>query len=130
MNGHVLVLNRDYSALSICSVKRAVVMLHLHKVELVEALGHRAVRSATVSHPWPSIVRLSLYINVPYRRIMLTRKNVIRRDGFRCQYCGSRDRLTIDHVIPKSLSGRIWSPHAYRAIIVRATTLRMKPGWS
>ncbi|NNE46814.1 MAG: HNH endonuclease [Rhodothermales bacterium] len=109
MNGHVLVLNRDYSALSICSVKRAVVMLHLQKVELVEALGNRAIRSATVRHPWPSIVRLSLYIKVPYRRIMLTRKNVIRRDGFRCQYCGSRDKLTIDHVIPKSRGGRdIW----------------------
>ena len=106
MNGHVLVLNRDYSALTICSVKRAVVMLHLRKVELVEALGGRAIRSAALHHPWPSIVRLKLYVRVPYRRIMLTRKNVIRRDGFRCQYCGSRDKLTIDHVLPRSRGGR------------------------
>lgn len=109
MNGHVLVLNRDFSALTICSVRRAVIMLHLHKVELVEALGGRAVRSASIHHPWPSIVRLKLYVKVPYRRIMLTRKNIIRRDGFRCQYCGSRDKLTIDHVLPRSRGGRdVW----------------------
>jgi 5-methylcytosine-specific restriction endonuclease McrA len=36
---------------------------------------------------------------------MLTRRNVLRRDGHRCQYCGSRDRLTLDHVLPKSRGG-------------------------
>ncbi len=106
MTGHVLVLNRDYSAVSICSVKRAVILLHLQKAELVEGLANRWIRTSTRHHPWPSIVRLNLYVRIPYRRIMLTRKNVIRRDGFRCQYCGSRDRLTIDHVMPKSRGGR------------------------
>lgn len=106
MNGHVLVLNRDYSAVTICSVKRAVILLHLRKVELVEAIGDRYIRTTSERHPWPSIIRLNLYIRVPYRRIMLTRKNVIRRDGFRCQYCSSRDRLTIDHVVPKSRGGK------------------------
>ncbi len=109
MTGHVLVLNRDYSAVSICSVKRAVILLHLQKAELVEGLANRWIRTSSAHHPWPSIVRLNLYVRIPYRRIMLTRKNVIRRDGFRCQYCGSRDRLTIDHVMPKSRGGRdIW----------------------
>ncbi|MBT8401808.1 MAG: HNH endonuclease [Rhodothermia bacterium] len=106
MNGHVLILNRDYSAVTICSVKRAMILLHLRKVELVEALSDRYVRTTSTHHPWPSVVRLNLYIRVPYRRIMLTRKNVIRRDGFRCQYCHSRDRLTIDHVLPKSRGGK------------------------
>ena len=106
MNGHVLVLNRDYSAVTICSVKRAMILLHLRKVELVEALGDRYIRSTSARYPWPSIIRLNLYVRVPYRRIMLTRKNIIRRDGFRCQYCASRDRLTIDHVLPKSRGGR------------------------
>ena len=106
MNGHVLVLNRDYSALSVCSVQRAVIMLHLRKAELVEALPGRAIRSATRGHPWPSIVRLSLYVRVPYRKIMLSRKNVLRRDRFRCQYCGAREKLTIDHVFPRSRGGR------------------------
>jgi 5-methylcytosine-specific restriction endonuclease McrA len=42
---------------------------------------------------------------VPYRRILLSRKNVLRRDGQRCQYCGNRDSLTVDHVYPKSRGG-------------------------
>lgn len=106
MTGHVLVLNRDYSALSICSVRRAVCLLILEKAELVEATPNRFIRSSSAAHPRPSIVRLTLFVKVPYRRIMLSRKNVLRRDRFRCQYCGSRDRLTIDHVHPKSRGGR------------------------
>jgi 5-methylcytosine-specific restriction endonuclease McrA len=106
MTGHVLVLNRDYSALSICSVQRAIVLVHLEKAELVEALPDRYVRSTSMRHPWPSIVRVNMYVRVPYRQILLSRKNVLRRDQHRCQYCGVRDRLTIDHVLPRSRGGR------------------------
>jgi 5-methylcytosine-specific restriction endonuclease McrA len=106
MTSHVLVLNRDYSALTICSVQRAVILIHLQKAELVESAPGRYVRSPSVKFPYPSIVRLKMYVRVPFRRIMLSRKNVLRRDGFNCQYCGSRDRLTVDHVLPKSRGGK------------------------
>lgn len=106
LSGHVLVLNQDYRALSVCSVERAVVLLFLHKVELVHASPDRKLHSARAEHPWPSIVRLKAYVHVPYKRIMLSRKNVLRRDRGTCQYCGSRDRLTIDHVMPKSRGGK------------------------
>lgn len=106
MNGHVLVLNQDYRALSICSVERAIILVHLHKAEMVSTLPNRAIRSPRVHFPFPSIIRLKRYARVPYKRILLSRKNVIRRDRFSCQYCGTRDRLTIDHVMPKSRGGR------------------------
>lgn len=106
MNGHVLVLNQDYSALTICSVQRAIVLLHLRKAEMVEARRGAFVRSPSVRLPFPSIVRLKMYVRVPFKRIMLTRKNVLRRDRFTCQYCGSRSDLTVDHVLPKSRGGR------------------------
>lgn len=106
MSGYVLVLNLDYSALTICSVERAVILVHLQKADLVEALPDRFVRSPSCKFPWPSIVRLKGYVKVPYKRVMISRKNILRRDRFRCQYCGSRDRLTIDHVMPKSRGGR------------------------
>lgn len=106
MNGHVLVLNRDYSALSICSVQRALVMVHLQKAELVEADPDKVIHSPSRQYPFPSIVRLNLYVRVPYRKIMLSRKNVLRRDRFKCQYCGHPDKLTIDHVFPKSRGGK------------------------
>lgn len=106
MNGHVLVLNQDYSALTICSVERAIILMHLQKVDLVAAHDGRFVRSPSVKIPWPSIVRLRAYARVPYRRIGLSRKNILRRDRFTCQYCGARDDLTVDHVLPKSRGGQ------------------------
>jgi 5-methylcytosine-specific restriction endonuclease McrA len=47
---------------------------------------------------------------VPYKRVVLTRKNVFRRDVYRCVYCGRGDLpLTIDHVLPKARGGAdIW----------------------
>lgn len=106
MSGHVLVLNQDYSALTLCSVERAMVLILLHKADLVESIPDHFVRSPTVQFPWPSIVRLKGYVAVPYKRVMISRKNVMRRDRFRCQYCGSRERLTVDHVMPKSRGGK------------------------
>ncbi|MEM1127823.1 MAG: HNH endonuclease [Bacteroidota bacterium] len=106
MNGHVLVLNQDYSALTVCSVERAIILVHLHKAELVSALPGRFVRSPSLKVPFPSVVRLRAYVRVPFKRIMLTRKNVLRRDRHRCQYCGSHDELTVDHILPRSRGGR------------------------
>ncbi len=106
MNGHVLVLNQDYSALTVCSVQRAIVLMHLQKVHLVESVDGKAVRSPSTRMPYPSIVRLKAYARIPYKRVMLSRKNVLKRDHHTCQYCGSRDRLTIDHIRPKSRGGR------------------------
>lgn len=39
------------------------------------------------------------------RMRMAPRKDVFDRDGRRCVYCGSRDNLTLDHVVPYSLGG-------------------------
>lgn len=106
MTGHVLVLNQDYSALTVCSVQRAIILMHLQKVHLVESVPGEYIRSPNVSFPWPSIVRLKAYARVPYKRVMLSRKNILKRDRNTCQYCGSRENLTIDHVLPKSRGGR------------------------
>ena len=106
MNGHVLVLNQDYSALTVCSVQRAIILLHLQKVHLVEAVEDEVVRSPSTHMPYPSIIRLKAYAKVPYKQVMLSRKNVLKRDHHTCQYCGSRNRLTIDHILPKSRGGR------------------------
>ncbi|MFT5143280.1 MAG: 5-methylcytosine-specific restriction endonuclease McrA [Rhodothermales bacterium] len=106
MTGHVLVLNQDYRALTICSVQRATILVFLQKAELVSAETGRYIRSKTQAFPWPSVVRLRAYVSIPYKRISLTRKNVMCRDGNRCQYCGDRTRLTIDHVVPRSRGGK------------------------
>ena len=42
----------------------------------------------------------------PARATAFTRFNLFLRDEFTCQYCGDRDHLTFDHVVPRSKGGR------------------------
>jgi len=107
LNRNVLVLNQNYEPLSVCSVKRAVILVYLGKAEIIEKHDGYMIRSVSVSIPLPSVVRLGFYIHVPHKRILLTRKNIIQRDGHRCQYCGeNHGAMTVDHVIPKIYGGK------------------------
>lgn len=101
----VLVLNQNYEPLSVCHARRAIVLVLLGKAEIVEK-HEEMVRSVQMAFPIPSIVRLSLYIKAYKRDIALNRKNILKRDRFTCQYCGTRkEPLTTDHVIPRSQNG-------------------------
>lgn len=105
LDRYVLVLNQNYEPLSICTAKRAIVLVFLGKAEIVEKLALE-VRTVSRAYPLPSVVRLYMYITIPRKKILLTRKNILKRDGYRCQYCGQkRTPLTLDHVIPKNKGG-------------------------
>ncbi|HKY61438.1 MAG TPA: HNH endonuclease [Gemmatimonadota bacterium] len=102
----VLVLNQNYEPLAVCHAQRAIVMVVLGKAEIVERY-EMDVRSVSRVVPLPSVVRLQVYIQTPRKRIALTRRNVLKRDGYRCQYCGTRrGPMTTDHIVPRALGGR------------------------
>ncbi len=124
MGSPVLVLNQDYSALTVCTAQRAIVLVHLRKADIVSAIRGRYVRSPNLSFPLPSIVRLRLYVRVPYRGIMLSRKNILHRDGHRCQYCGTHEQLTVDHVLPKSRGGA----HTWQNMVAACIRCNNKKG--
>jgi 5-methylcytosine-specific restriction endonuclease McrA len=106
MNAKVLILNQNYEPLSVINVRKAIVLLYLGKAELIASADGKLVRSVSVSMPFPSIVRLSVFVRVPYKRIILSRKNILRRDAHKCQFCGRSDLpLTVDHVLPLSRGG-------------------------
>ncbi len=105
LNGKVLVLNQNYEPLTICNVRRAIVLTFLGKAEIVTKRDSIKINSVRNRFDCPSIVRLGFFVRVPYRRIILSRKNILKRDNHRCQYCGSTTSLTIDHIIPKSHGG-------------------------
>lgn len=106
MNAKVLILNQNYEPMSVINVRKAVVLLFLGKAELIASVDGKRVRAVSMSMPFPSIVRVSVYVRIPYKRIILSRKNILRRDGHRCQYCGRGDLpLTVDHVLPLSRGG-------------------------
>jgi len=92
--------------MSICNTKRAVVLLFLGKAELIASKDSQTINSITRRIPFPTIIKLLVYIRVPYKKIVLSRKNILRRDGYKCQYCNkSETALTIDHIVPKSKGG-------------------------
>ena len=106
---HVLVLNASYEPLNVCSVRRAYVLVYKGKAEVIEHLN-RELRSATSSFRWPHVIRLLEYVRVPKAvQRKISRRALFARDDWRCQYCGSSGRLTLDHVVPRSRGGAsVW----------------------
>ncbi|MFQ5826682.1 MAG: HNH endonuclease [Dehalococcoidia bacterium] len=105
INSQVLVLNQNYEPLNICRARRALVLLFRGKVEVVEN-GAGAIRTAFITYPLPSVIRLTYMIKRPRPQRQLTRFQVFSRDHFTCQYCGRETRdLTLDHVTPRHLGG-------------------------
>ncbi|HWG85509.1 MAG TPA: HNH endonuclease, partial [Deinococcales bacterium] len=103
----VLVLNASYEPLHVCSIKRAVTLLMDEAAERVED-APAFLRSPSTNFPVPSVIRLRRYVRRPPRyHVAFNRRNVFRRDGHTCQYCGrSGGDLTLDHVLPRSRGGR------------------------
>jgi 5-methylcytosine-specific restriction endonuclease McrA len=76
------------------------------KAELLLDNKRKVIRTVSRNFPWPSVIRLTYFITVPYKKVVLTRKNILRRDAYKCAYCGRSDLpLTIDHIIPKAKGG-------------------------
>jgi 5-methylcytosine-specific restriction endonuclease McrA len=103
---NVLVLNQNYEPLNVCSARRAFILLHHGKAEVIEH-GRGALVSPTMSFPLPSVIRLVYLIKRPRPRLKLTRRDIFLRDKYTCQYCGVQTRdLTLDHVIPRVRGGK------------------------
>ena len=105
---HVLLLNATYEPLRVITWQRAIRLLTLGKVEVLEETD-REIRSVSFVIRLPSVVRLLRLIRPRRQPIKFSRQNIYLRDAFRCQYCGTRvssQELNLDHVIPRSLGGK------------------------
>jgi len=103
-----LVLNADfrplsYYPLSLWSWQDAIKAVFMDRVNIVSEYD-TVVRSPSFDMRLPSVVSLKSYIK-PSRTPAFTRFNVFLRDRFACQYCGEREELTFDHVVPRSKGG-------------------------
>ena len=110
-SARVLVLNATYEPINVCTVRRAAVLVLKEKAEVLER-GKRALRSERLTMERPIVIRLVTFVRIPRdaHRRKITRKAVLARDSWTCQYCGSRKPgLTVDHVIPRSRGGKsVW----------------------
>ena len=125
LNKRVLLLNQNYEPMSICSARKAVILLYLGKAEIVERYDSLMVRSVSTEIPLPSVLRLDRYVPIPRKRILLSRKNILKRDRFRCQYCGAKGKpLTVDHVIPRERGG----PDTWENLVAACVACNTKKG--
>lgn len=102
-----LLLTQGYEPIQIISWQRAITLLALDKVDVVEQYDAE-IRAASITLRVPAVVRLRVLFARAARPVKFSRVNIYARDRYRCQYCGVHcgvDELTFDHVLPRSRGG-------------------------
>jgi 5-methylcytosine-specific restriction endonuclease McrA len=126
----VLVLNRLWQAVNVCSVKRALTLLFQGHAQVVFEDGDgsfqtysfnewrdfssqqlhadESIRTVSLRLRIPRVIMLLLFDRQPRKEVKFTRHNIFERDRNTCQYCGQvfdRTDLNLDHVIPRDRGG-------------------------
>ena len=129
LDRQVLVLNRLWQAINVCTVRRAFTLLCQGHAQVVNADGQNnffthdfdSWRDLSVREPEPEMVHtismkirvprvivLLLFDRMPKKEVKFTRYNIFERDKNTCQYCGKvfdRRDLNLDHVVPRDKGG-------------------------
>jgi len=103
-----LLLAQTYEPIKLISWRRALTLLTLGKVEVLEEYD-RDVRTVSLVIKVPAVVRLLRTFRRHQKPVKFSRVNIYARDSYRCQYCGKRtsiSELTYDHVVPRAQGGR------------------------
>jgi len=131
LSKQVLVLNRFWQAVNICSVRRALTLLFEGHAEVVLASAggefntydfhewrdigaknptdHDFVHTVSFKIRVPKVILLLFFDRLPKKEVKFTRHNIFERDKNTCQYCGAvfdRRDLNIDHVVPRDRGGK------------------------
>jgi 5-methylcytosine-specific restriction endonuclease McrA len=102
-----LLLNSTFEPLKVVTWKKAIIMVTLEKVEIIEEYD-RMIRGVSFSLRLPAVIRLNRFIKRNTPIVKFSRQNLYVRDRGKCQYCGTpfeQKELTYDHVIPRSKGG-------------------------
>ncbi len=108
-----LILNASTEPLTFVPVKRALILVLKEKAEVVETHVSKRIRTEKRDYPYPLVIRLVKYVEIPRRfRSMVSNAVLFARDHYTCQYCGRhkselkrKERLTREHVKPVSKGG-------------------------
>jgi 5-methylcytosine-specific restriction endonuclease McrA len=120
----VLILNVTFEPLHVSSMRRALALILSGKADIV-INGRGVVRSETAVFEAPSVIKLAHMVKRPHPRIHLSKREVLRRDEYRCQYCGTTaGQMTIDHIIPRRLNG----PHSWQNLVAACPSCNRRKG--
>ena len=100
-----MVLNQSYEPIMVIGARRAIILILSEKVDALENY-RELIHSAYLTLPLPSVFKLKHYARIRRKDIVLSRKNILKRDNHTCQYCSIRSvPMTIDHIIPRQRGG-------------------------
>jgi 5-methylcytosine-specific restriction endonuclease McrA len=120
----VLILNVTFEPMHVCSTKRALALVLSGKAEIV-INGRGFIRSAASEFEIPSVIKLSYMVKRPRPRIALSKREILRRDDYTCQYCGRKMRtLTLDHVVPRRFGGA----HTWENLVAACSPCNRRKG--
>ena len=125
----VLLLNITYEPLRIINWKKAITLLCLGKVEVIEEY-RREIHSVSFTVKLPSVVRLLRLVKRPKTPVKFSRQNIYARDRYKCQYCGARfatEDLTSDNVIPRETIPHVLRERAWDHPSVKLSTSFFPP---
>jgi len=106
----VLLLNNTEEVLNVIPWHRAVRLMYTGKASA--PYGHEDYYRIATGEGYfelPTAIVLLKYVNIPYKNASLSRKNILRREEYICQYCTSdliESNQTLDHILPVSRGGR------------------------
>lgn len=120
-----LVLNRNWQAVNVATVARALVLLWNESARVVDPQDFRLydwadwsalrpcdgelfIQAIRQRLRLPEVIVLAGYDRLPSAAVSFSRRNIFKRDHYTCQYCGDQpggEELSIDHVVPRSQGG-------------------------
>ncbi|CAK9212559.1 unnamed protein product [Sphagnum troendelagicum] len=121
-----LVLDLSYRPINVVCWKRALCLQIMEKADVLEYYD-QAVKATNQDYFIPAVLRVSSFVYTPKQkkvRLNLTRRNVLFRDKFKCQYCGAREDLTMDHVLAASRGGK-WE---WENLVTACSSCNVKKG--
>jgi len=134
INDYVLVLNKGWTPVAVSRMKDALVKIFGDAANIVDESNYaeynweewmknyafpiednsrdgefKFILSPRLKIRVPEVIVLTNYNSLPKRNLRLTRKNLLLRDDYTCQYTGQKlnsQNATIDHIVPQSRGGK------------------------
>lgn len=127
MNATISLYNVSYQKIVDIDWKHAVILMINGKVSSCTEDEYVDIPTSSGVFKLPLHVVLKKYVNIPYREVSTSRKNIFKRDDYTCQYCEIKldsETATVDHVLPRCRGGK----HEWQNVVTCCLRCNRKKG--